>query len=249
MNNKLWNWGHLETSHNALVKQDCKMTMPEFAKEYNVPNSFVVSYGGNIQAPFDDLAEKLSSIENIKWSILGDASSPLPEDRLGYTDYIIELSKKYKNVTGGVIDDFYSPKRTERFTPEVLTEIRKKLNDNGLDFWAVLYLSNIIADDINDYFDCFDGITYWIWDPVDLEKVEEKVEPFLTKFPTKRKMLGIYLWDYERNLPIEPRLFLRHMDYAKKLLDDGVIEGIVFCSGCIGDADLEANKILKEYFK
>lgn len=137
--NKLWNWGHLEGSHNDLVGLDCSMTPEEFGKEYGINNSFIVSYGGNIQPPYKDMAERFSSLGNVIWSVLGDSSTPLPDDRLGNTKDIIEALPYGKNIIGGVVDDFFSPKRLERFTPEVLMDIKKALNDKGLEFWCVLY--------------------------------------------------------------------------------------------------------------
>lgn len=48
---KLWNRGHLEGSHNGCTPFECSMTPEEFAREYGIPNAFIVSYGGNIQPP------------------------------------------------------------------------------------------------------------------------------------------------------------------------------------------------------
>jgi hypothetical protein len=33
------------------------------------------------------------------------------------------------------------------------------------------------------------------------------------------------------------------------LLKDGKIDGVIFCSSTIGDADLETNRILKKYVR
>ena len=119
------------------------MTPEAFAKEYQVENAFLVSYGGNITPPFEPVAERMKDIHNIKWSILGDASSPLPDSPLGFTEEIIELAKKYPNITGGVIDDFYAPERLKRFPPEVLQTIQKRLAENGLDLHVTSNKTNI----------------------------------------------------------------------------------------------------------
>ena len=52
-----------------------------------------------------------------------------------------------------------------------------------------------------------------------------------------------YSVDYERS----DELFEKQLKRYFELLKEKKIEGIVFCSSTIGDADLEANKILKEY--
>ena len=91
LSEKLWNWGHLEGSHNAVVNLGCKMTPEGFADAYGIKNAFIVSYGGNIQPPFDALAKRLSCLKEIKWSVLGDASTPLPEAELGNTQDILDV--------------------------------------------------------------------------------------------------------------------------------------------------------------
>jgi hypothetical protein len=72
---KLWNWGHLEGSHKDCTLLDCKMSPEQFAQEYSVQNAFIVSYGGNIQPPFDSFAERFSGLREVKWSVLGDSST------------------------------------------------------------------------------------------------------------------------------------------------------------------------------
>ena len=246
---ELWNWGHLEASHNQAVKQECSMTPEEFSVEYGVPNAFIVSYAGNITPPFDALAERLSCLQEIKWSILGDAGTPLPEAELAYTEEIIELAKKYPNVTGGMIDDFYSPKRLERFTPTVLQKMQKKLSENGLDFWAVLYEVHIAEENLKEYYDCFDGITYWIWKQEHIDDLDNYLEQFFMRFSDKRKMLGIYIWDYARLVPMEQERFKKQLEKYVTLLEENKVEGLIICSGCAGDANLETNYFLKDYLK
>ena len=120
---KLWNWGHLEGSHSYVIPQ-CKMTPEEFADEYGIRNAFIVSYGGNILPPFDDMAKRFSVLKEVKWSVLGDASTPLPEHELGNTKDILDVLTPDCNITGGVVDDFFSKERMERFTPKVLKKIK-----------------------------------------------------------------------------------------------------------------------------
>lgn len=245
---RLWNWGHLEGSHNACTGLKCSMTPEQFAEEYGVKNAFIVSYGGNIQPPFEELAKRLSPLKEIKWSVLGDASTPLPDDELGWASSICDTAKKVNNITGGIVDDFFSPNRIERFTPEVLKKIQTCLHENGLDFWCVLY-KNDLEKDIDAHLDCFDGITFWIWDSVDINNIDEITDSILEKANGKPVMLGVYLWDYASKTYMPTDLFKRQLDKYFGLLAEGSISGIVFCSSTLGDAPLETNAVLKEYIK
>ena len=247
---KLWNWGHLEGSHNECCQLDCKMTPEEFAEEYGVPNAFIVSYGGNIQPPFDSLAERFSCLREVKWSVLGDASTPLPEAELGNTEDILAVLDKSKNITGGIVDDFFSEERMKRFTPEVLAKIKKKLNEAGKDFWCVLYDYQLDLD-LEKYVKCFDGITFWHWGCEKIKNMESNLEKVFKLANGKALMLGVYLWDYVDvgKQPMDSALFEIQLKRYFELLEEKKIEGIVFCSSTVGDADLETNKILKKYVR
>lgn len=245
---KLWNWGHLEGSHNKISKMDCKMTPEQFAEEYGIRNAFMVSYGGNIQPPFDDLAKRLSPLREIKWSVLGDASTPLPEAELGNTEDILDVIHVASNITGGVVDDFFSEKRMERFTPNVLKKIKKALNEKGLDFWCVLYGSQLDLD-LEKYMDCFDGVTFWIWQCKDIVNMHEYTKKLFEITKDKPVMLGIYLMDYSGGAatPMDEELFEKQLKNYFDMLLEKKIEGVVFCSSTVGDAKLKTNEILKKY--
>lgn len=250
LSDKLWNWGHLEGSHNELLNMNCTMSPEDFAREYGIKNSFIVSYGGNIQPPFADLANRMSSLKEIKWSVLGDSSTPLPEDELGNTEDIIDIISPESNITGGVVDDFFSPERMKRFTPEVLMKIKKRLNENGLDFWCVLYAHQLDLD-LEKYIECFDGVTLWIWECEQINDMENYLDKLFALVKDKPVMLGVYLWDYceKVNGPMDEVLFEKQLKRYFEMLAQKKIEGVIFCSNTIGDAPLKTNEILKEYIK
>lgn len=243
---KLWNWGHLEGSHNKCVGVSSSMSPEEYAAEYGISNAFIVSYGGNIQPPYHELAKRMSSLKRIKWSVLGDASTPLPEDELGNTNDVIAAAKSAKNIDGAVVDDFFSPARIERFTPAVLKKMQSALNANDLDFQCVLY-AHELDEKLIPYLDCFDGVTFWIWECADTVNAKEyycKLKALTKDIPV---MLGVYLWNYAKRSPMDTELFRNQLAFYFDLLEKGEIEGIIFCSSTIGDADLETNRIVKEF--
>ena len=247
---KLWNWGHLEGSHNDCTLLSCHMTPEEFAREYGVKRAFIVSYGGNIQPPFAPWAKRFSALKEVKWSVLGDASTPLPSAELGNTQDILDSLEAGGNITGGIVDDFFSPERMARFTPEVLKKIKTALNARGLDFWCVLY--NYQLDfDLEKYLDCFDGVTFWIWGCDKIANMEEYLSKLFALTKDKPVMLGVYLWDYVDlgKQPMDSVTFERQLARYFDLLEEKRIEGVIFCSSTVGDADLDTNRILKKYIQ
>ena len=217
---KFWNWGHLEQSHNACTGLECFMTPEAFAQVYGIQNAFMVSYGGNIQPPFDAAAKRFSGLKEIKWSVLGDASTPLPSAEFGNTQDIIDVLSVGNNITGGVVDDFFSPERMKRFTPEVLKKIKQKLNENGLDFWCVLY-DNQLDLDLEPYMECFDGVTFWIWECKNIVHMHGYLDKLFSITKDKPVMGGIYLWDYseEANRPMDSALFEKQLKLYHELLE------------------------------
>ena len=245
---KLWNWGHLEGSHNGCTPFECKMTPEEFAREYGIPNAFIVSYGGNIQPPYTEMAKRFSALREVKWSALGDASTPLPQHPLGNTPDVIEAAEDVKNITGSIVDDFFSPVRVKRFTPRVLSEMKAALNAKGLDFWCVLYSHELdTVDGLEKYLDCFDGITFWFWGCDKMTDTSGDIKKLMELAKGKPVMLGVYLWDYAQKRAMDTEIFTRQLEECKTLLVNGEIEGIVFCSSTLGDADIETNRILKRW--
>lgn len=243
---KLWNWGHLEGSHNDCTGMQCAMTPEQFAAEYHIPNAFIVSYGGNIQPPYGVFEERFSAFKEIKWSVLGDASTPIPEARLGNTQDVLDALSTTMPITGGIVDDFFSPERMKRFPPEVLKDIKTALNAAGKDFWCVLYDFQLDLD-LAPYLECFDGITFWIWDCADIADKEQHLDKVFALAGEKPVMLGTYVWNYNKNQPMDTALFETQLSCYFELLKNGRIEGIIVCASTLGDADLETNRVLKQY--
>lgn len=177
---------------------------------------------------------------------MGDASTPLPDAELGNTEDVVEVSKLVNNISGAVVDDFFSPARVKRFTPDILKKMQNRLNENNLDFWCVLY-SNELHLELEKHLEAFDGITFWIWKCEDTVNTKEYFEKIKKLAKGKPIMLGMYLWDYSNNTPMNAELFENQLSYYFELVKSKEIEGIVFCSSTIGDMDLESKKILKEY--
>ena len=79
--------------------------------------------------------------------------------------------------------------------------------------------------------------------------METYLEKLFALAKGKPVMLGIYLWDYVGvgKQPMDSVLFEKQLQRYFGLLREKKIEGIIFCSSTVGDADLETNKIFKRY--
>ena len=79
--------------------------------------------------------------------------------------------------------------------------------------------------------------------------MDKYLERYFAVTKGKKKMLGVYLYDYldDKTQPMDITLFEKQLSKYFDLLRENKIDGIIFCSNTVGDAPLETNKLLKEY--
>jgi len=248
LRDKLWIWGHRAGSHNSKYGFESFMSPVEAAVYLGVSNVFMVSLKGNIVPPFDKFSRALSVLREIKYSVVGDSSSPDNASSFGDTEEIIRQANLFDNITGGIFDDFYSERRLKVYTPEVLGAIRRRLNSNKkpLDMWSVIYDHNLNID-AQGQIDAFDGLSYWTWRHSDLDKFESNYGKFLALTPEKRRMLGCYLYDYGTSTQVPAQKIVWQLDRYTECIKKGEAEGIIFCSNTVADLGFEAVAAAKEW--
>ena len=104
---------------------------------------------------------------------------------------------------------------------------------------------------MTEYLDCFDGVSFWIWGCEKIVNVDKYLERYFEITKGKKRMLGVYLYDYldDKTQQMDIKLFETQLSKYFNLLRENKIDGIIFCSNTVGDAPLETNKLLKEYVK
>ena len=130
----------------------------------------------------------------------------------------------------------------------MLRKVKKALNDKGLDFWCVMY-NHQLDENLEKYMDCFDGITFWIWECANIVKMDEYLDKLFALANGKPVMLGVYVWDFSNpeGQPMDIELYEKQLGRYFDMLKKGRIEGVIICSSTLGNADLETNKLLKTY--
>ncbi len=250
---KYWLWGQTAGCQHSIksgfgMPGISRMTPLEGAYYFGIPNMCMVLYGGRPQPPFDFEADKLESLDNVVWSIVGDGSS----GQMEYTDAVIEVSKTHKNIVGGIMDDIFRERRMKVFTPESIGEFRKKLHTEGdreLPLWAVIYEYELFPDR-KPYINECDILTLWHWDANQIPNIEQNVEKLKSFFEHDQKVYcGCYLWDYGNTKPMPKELMQLQLDTYERLMREGKIEGVIVCSNCCADIDLEASYMMHDYLK
>lgn len=230
-----WVWGHRT---NCLYKQygiqRQSNTSPVEGVKYLGATNLILDV---MDEPNDGNRELqlAKEIPNVGWSLLEVSEHP------EHVTELIEYSKRYKNITRGVFDDFLCPANVKTiytdYPPEMLSECRKRLHQAGLEMWMVIYTANIKEIDINilrTYINEFDGISLWFWNEQEvIESYDKYVDIFLDLTKGKKRMIGCYLYDFGSNKEATSDAVLYQLNREKEMLKDGTIEGVILHTNAV----------------
>ncbi len=197
------------------------LTPVEAAAYMGIDNIVMVSYAGKPTPPFEPLQEQFSHFRRVVWSIIGDSSSK-HDNPEGYVDDVVSLHRQFNNVTGGIMDDFFNPGR--HFD---LPSISRKMHAANLPLWVVIYEHQLTEPDIFEQLDACDVITFWTWKARNLSAMEENLAALRKKFPSKKLVSGLYLWDFGDEMPLALQNHRHQCEVALDLLDKGTIDDII----------------------
>jgi len=241
---KLWMWGHPVNAHGPdsrwKTPRESRMTPVEAACYMGTPNMHMV-WCWRPEAPeptpsWRQFALPFNAMKEVVWSIAHGHG-------LSFTDHIFPLIDISPNVTGVIMDDFFTDNegRNTALTPDELTAIRKRLDTPArkLDLWCVVYEQDL-PKQIGHVLDQMDVLAYFMWNSPSVPKIESHLEALEKLAPTKRRLLGLYLWDYADRKPMPLDLVKFQSETALRLLHAGRIDGIIFVASCICDLELEA---------
>jgi hypothetical protein len=243
----LWMWGqeagsiHRHANNVWHLPGMSRMTPAEGAYYLGVPNIMIVRMANEPPPPFRQYALPLRRLKRIVWSIVGDASSK-DNDRQPDLEEVIGLGKDFPNLTGAIMDDFFrkDPAAPGRYTPEQVAGFRRQLRaaTRPLDLYVTLYAHNFDMP-IKAHLDAVDAVTFWTWAAKDLDALERNVGRLEELAPGKRKLLGLYMWDFGPGAPM-PMDAMEHQCRGLEWLKAGRVEGLIFLASCITDLELEA---------
>jgi hypothetical protein len=251
---KLWLWGQNPGSHHRgswNLPGTNRMTPIEGCEYFGIKNCCRVVMVNEPSPPFDKDAQELRSLDQVVWSVVGDSGSDRSDTMFGELDEVIRIANRFPNIVGGILDDFFVPKRLEYFKPEHVRKIRERLHteaDRKLDLRVVLY-DYQLKYDVKPYLDECDVITYWTMNGSALVNLERNFDTVLSLTPDKRRMLGIYMWNYDEGRPLTRAQMDLQLDRCLTLLNNKSIEGVIICSNCIADVGIEAVDWTKKWIE
>ena len=256
LHERLWLWGqspdvHWEDNNTYNLPGHSRMTAVEGLMYFDIPNICRVRMMGHPMPPYDQESIAMRPAKQVVWSLLGATAEPVTE--WGDSDEVIRQAKKFPNITGGVFDDFFIPKRIEHYTPEKLRSIKKRMSaETGrpLDMWVVCYedkLDNV--PNIASYLNTFDVVTFWTWEGCHLDRAERNIERIREMAPNTRILAGCYMWNYGESCPLTMEQMKFQTDLYLRLIKEGKIEGIIVCSNCIADLGIECVEYMRNWIR
>lgn len=238
----IWIWGGPTPLWGGTVEKDCLVKGADYFSAENV----VYVYGSNNNEMLDLLKKfkkVICQITHINRSTPGIS----PDDDIADAENLSKLSLKYKNIIGGIIDDF-SEKIFSPMKLKAINEALKKHNPH-LKLYTVVYTDNegfIINNSIKKYLKYIDAINLWVWHKSSLEQIDLDLERFKKIFNNKPILLGIFMHDYgdsDKAMPVD--LLRWQFNRAKRYIQSGKIEGSVI----LGDREINKHPVQAEWIK
>ena len=207
-----------------------------------IANALFVRYELDPQPPFTRHASRLTSMQQVVWSIEGGGG--------GDIDAVLDLTKTLPNLRGVILDDYFgrvgagdAEEADGPFSLKAMRRLRARLDacKPRLDAWVVLYAHEFGQEPkLRPHLELCDVVTLWTWTASELVNLESNFTRFEQIVGGKRRVLGVYMWDYGARQPMPLSAMELQCSLGLRWLQEGRIEGLIFLASCICDLDLEA---------
>lgn len=255
---RVWLWGQCAGSHHSRgnpynLPGTNLMTPKQGLDFFGISRCCRVVMSNMPEPPFDAESEELVEADEVVWSVIGSGGSTRTDDA-GWTevDEVIRQAKMYPNVTGIIMDDFFSEKRRELFPPERIQALKDRVQagvGRALPLWVVWY-ERQLAEPVDIYFPLCDVITFWSWYGENLfDALPGNLDQMIARTPGKRRFAGCYLYDYGNRQPLSLEAMQCQCEVYKDYIDRGLLEGIIVCSNCCADIGLETAEWMQEWIR
>lgn len=260
LKDKLWLWAHPEGKYyneygNTEVS---RMTPLEGAMFLDCTGLFMVPAGTIVNRRQYNLSFK--PMQRVGWDLLRSDEGKSLEGAGVHPELasrLVEEAREFKNITCGVFDDFIAGGRYKNFPLENIYKVADILHNNDvrrLDLWMVLYIDEFGVDEEKDkefwpYVEPFDGITLWTMGESNLHKFEERYKIFKEHTEGKKRILGLYLYNFGDSKKADPKEVAWQLDRYYELLRNKEVDGICLHTNTMADLDHEGYKVCLEWLE
>lgn len=238
---RFWLWGQYQGSHNQgwNLPGSSQITPVEAAYSMGTPNVVMVEYHGRPKLPCDQYVIPFRSLHRVVWSTVAAGGHTNAANR----EIVLKMAQENQNFVGVIMDDFFHGAKgiQPTLSTQELAQLQRRLKSGPkkLDLWVTVYTHNLHRA-IQDSIHYCDVMTLWTWKAPDLANLSLNFEKAERLFPTTRKMLGCYMWDYGNKRPMPVSAMQQQCEQGLEWLHQGRIEGMIFLASCICDLNLES---------
>jgi len=229
-----------------------RITPGEAALMLDVPNMLMINCDG-IPVPFSaeayGYAESFCRMNKVLWGATGSAGFRVGNEE----QFICDLAEKYPNIGGAFMDDFFGKFKGQPDAAEkaeaLLKEIRSGLDKacRPMELYVVWYTHEYDID--HRLLGYIDGITLWTWNCGELTQLGERFERIEKNFPDKKKLLGIYMYDFPSGMPVPNELMEHQCELGLKLMKEGRLDGMIFETNSVMGVGLPSELWLRKWIE
>lgn len=254
---KFWMFGvrphqddkHIGHNNEGRRFLESRITPAEAALMLDIPNMLMINCQGIPPAFSHDAhgyAESFITMNKVMWSAVGSGAY-----RAGNEDkFICLLAEQYPNIVGAFMDDFFTDSKSPEEAEALLKEIRAGLTHacRPLELYTVIYTHEVDAVDpkLMNY---IDGISLWTWDSNNLLYLEENFKKLELKFPNHKKLLGIYMFDFSKDMPVPNDLMEHQCNLGLQWMQEGRLDGMIFEANSVMGIGLTSELWLRDWIK
>jgi hypothetical protein len=230
-----------------------RITPAEAALMLDVPNILMINCDG-VPAPFSDDAygymESFCRMQQVLWNSTGSSGFRVGNEEA----FICELAERFPNVVGTYMDDLFLRFSNEPDPAGKCAAFMKEVRDGldkaprKMDIYVTWYTHDmdVLDESLMQY---IDGLTLWTWKSKELPLLEERVSRIARNFPNKKKLLGIYLYDFSARKAVPIELMEHQCEVGLRLLKEKKIDGMVFEANTVMGVGLPSELWLREWLE
>ena len=256
---EFWMWGHHPDSFDRATSRGegynlpkgRRIDMADACRQLGVDRCCVVRWTGLPEYPYDDYAGQFTNLSEFAWSVTDSG----PETFEWKCKEALRLADKYANLTTYFLDDFFCGENGQwkRHSPEEIRSFRDKVRVAATPgrLACVLYAdTNGVKAEYKPWLDVCDVISFWFWNGKNLDTMRAKVGE-LRALVGKEKtvLLGIYLWDFGGRKPLTRAETSAQLETAGRLLDEGLVNGLIFHCTPLVDLGLESVDCARDWLR
>ena len=234
-----------------------RITPAEGAFMLDIPNLMMVTCDGQ-PSPFSHeaygYAESFLRLKNVQWSCTGSEGFRAGNEEA----FLCDLAEKYPNISGAYLDDFFgdpsftnaSLAEKEAYARKALDEIAEKLQKapRPLDLHLVYY-PHIQREMDPAAFEKVTMLSMFTWSSKNLVHLEENFGEMERLYPHKKKMIGVYLFDFSGGHPVPLDRMEYQCNFALRMLKEGRADGIIFEANSIMGMGMDSELWLRDWIE